>query len=76
MNRDDKWLETERVRLMKWDRLQLIDWLQWVDSNGIWSDEDMVDNELDPMGVEEAVEQVMVFVAGNMETPEEMMRRQ
>lgn len=61
---------------MKWDRLVLIDWLQWVDSNGIWSDEEMISNDLDPMNVEEAVDQVMVFVAGNMETPEEMMRRQ
>ncbi len=73
MERDDRWLEAERARLMTWDRLQLIDWLQWVDPNGIWSDEDMVANDMDPMDVAEAVDQVMTFVRDNMETPEEMM---
>ena len=75
MERDGKWLEAERARLMAWDRLQLIDWLQWVDPNGIWSDEDVVREDMDPMSQEEAVDQVMNFVQEEQpyETPEEMM---
>jgi len=75
MKRDANWLERIRHGLLVWDRDQLIDWLQWVDSNGIWSDEDMLSNDLDPMSVEEAVDQVMSFVAETMETPEEMITR-
>lgn len=73
MNRDDKWLASERTRLLTWPREKLIGWLEWVDANGIWSDEDMIANDMDPMTVEDAVEQVMMFVEENRETPEEMM---
>jgi hypothetical protein len=74
MERDQAWLESERQRLLAWPREKLIGWLQWNDPNGIWSDKDMVANDMDPMTVDEAVEQVMVFVEETMETPEEMMR--
>ncbi len=73
MERDDRWLKAERARLMTWDRLQLIDWLMWVDGNGMWSDEDMARDDMDPMSQDEAVDHVMSFVQENMETPEEMM---
>lgn len=66
-------LAAERERLMSWPRHDLIDWLCWVDPNGIWTDEDMVANDMDPMSQEEAVDQVMSFVEEEMETPEEMM---
>lgn len=73
MERNDEWLEAERARLMTWPREKLIDWLAWNDPNGIWTDKDMIANDMDPMTVEDAVEQVMPFVEENMETPEEMM---
>lgn len=73
MNRDDKWLASERARLLTWPREKLIGWLQWNDGNGIWSDEDMIANDMDPMTVEDAVEQVMAFVSEDFRTPEEMM---
>lgn len=73
MERDDKWLAHERARLLTWPREKLIGWLHWNDPNGIWYDDDMVANDMDPMTVEDAVEQVMPFVEETMETPEEMM---
>lgn len=73
MERDAKWLAHERARLLTWPREKLIGWLEWNDANGIWSDEDMIANDMDPMTVEDAVDQVMVFVEENLETPEEMM---
>lgn len=67
-------LAAERHRLMTtWDRKKLIDWLCWVDPNGIWTDKDMHANDMDPMSQEEAVDQVMSFVEDAGETPEEMM---
>lgn len=57
--RDANWLASE--------------WLQWNDPNGIWSDDDMVANDMDPMTVEDAVDQIMPFVEETGETPEEMM---
>jgi hypothetical protein len=75
MQRDAKWLENERRRLLTWDRQMLIGWLSWNDPNGIWTDKEMAANDMDPMSVEEAVDMIMEFVAENMETPEEMMRR-
>ncbi len=72
--RNDEWLEVERNRLFTWDRMALIEWLQWVDPNGVWTDEDMTREQMCPMSVEDAVEQVMVFVAMNRETPEEMIQ--
>ena len=71
--RDDAWLQAEEQRLLKWPREKLIGWLQWNDGNGIWSDEDMIRNDMDPMTVEDAVEQVMEFVREDMLSPEEMM---
>ncbi len=68
-------LSAERERLLTtWDRHDLIDWLCWVDPNGMWTDEDMLANEMDPMSQEEAVDQVMSFVEEEMETPEQMMK--
>ncbi len=76
MERDWKWLEAERARLMTWDRNLLIDWLQWVDPNGCYSDEDMGREDMDPMSVEDAVDLVMTFVQEEQpyETPEEMIQ--
>ncbi len=74
MERDEQWVEAVRADLMTWDRQKLIDWLCWNDANGIWTDEDMVANDMDPMTVEDAVEQVMPFVEETRETPEEMMK--
>lgn len=73
MERDANWLERIRHGLLAWDRLQLIDWLQWVDPNGTWSDEDTLASGMDPMSLEDAVDHVMAFVEENMETPEEMV---
>ncbi len=73
MERNDEWLEEQRRRLLTWDRMSLIEWLQWVDPDGVWTDEDMRREGMAPMSVEDAVEQVLVFVAMNRETPEEMM---
>lgn len=72
--RNDEWLEAQRRRLLTWDRMSLIEWLQWVDPNGVWTDEDMRREDMAPMSVEDAVEQVLVFVAMNRETPEEMIQ--
>jgi hypothetical protein len=73
-DRDDDWLEDERWRLLTtWDRDKLIDWLCWVDPNGVWTDEDMQTEDMDPMDHEEAVDHVMNFVGETMQTPEEMM---
>jgi hypothetical protein len=66
-------LEQERQRLMTWPREKLIGWLCWNDPNGIWTDEDMELNDMDPMSQEEAVDQVMAFVEDNGETPEQMV---
>jgi len=74
MERDQAWLESERQRLMTWPREKLIGWLQWNDPNGVWSDEDMLADDMDPMTVEDAVEQVMMFVEETGESPEEMMQ--
>lgn len=73
MERDQAWLESEYQRLMTWPREKLIGWLVWNDANGVWTDEDMIANDMDPMTVEDAVEQIMMFVEENRETPEEMM---
>jgi hypothetical protein len=73
MERDADWLERVRHGLLVWDRDDLIDWLVWVDPNGIWSDEDMLRDDMDPMSVEDAVDCVMQFVEETHETPEEMM---
>jgi len=74
MERDKAWVEQQRRRLLTWDRDTLIEWLQWVDPNGVWTDEDMAAEHMEPMTVEDAVDQVMMFVAMNQETPEEMMK--
>lgn len=74
MERDAAWLAKVRADLLTWPREKLIGWLNWVDANGIWSDEDMVANDMDPMTVEDAVDQVMIFVEENRETPQEMMQ--
>jgi hypothetical protein len=74
MQRDANWLASERQRLLTWDRKKLIGWLVWNDPNGIWTDKDMIANDMDPMSVEEAADMIMEFVAENMETPEEMMQ--
>jgi hypothetical protein len=71
--RDEQWLDTERQRLMTWDRDTLIDWLVWVDPNGVYTDEDMQADGMEPMSLEDAVDNVMMFVAEELETPEEMM---
>lgn len=73
MERDASWLFDEHDRLLTWPRQKLIDWLCWNDANGIWTDEDMIANDMDPMTVEDAVDQIMPFVEENLETPEEMM---
>ena len=73
MERDDAWVQSEEQRLMTWPREKLIGWLEWNDANGIWSDKDMIANDMDPMTVADAVEQVMNFVRENLESPEEMM---
>lgn len=73
MERDDAWLAQERQRLLGWPREKLIGWLRWNDPNGIWTDKQMVANDMDPMSLEDAVEQVMVNVEETLETPEEMM---
>jgi hypothetical protein len=69
----EDWLDSERNRLLGWNRDDLIDWLVWVDSNGVWTDEDMQSEGMDPMSLEDAVDAVMMFVEENKETPEEMM---
>jgi hypothetical protein len=74
MKRDDKWLAKVRAELLTWPREKLIGWLQWNDANGIWTDEDMIANDMDPMTVEDAVEQVMMFVEEDRRTPQEMMQ--
>lgn len=73
MERDEKWLAQEEARLMTWPREKLIGWLEWNDPNGIWTDKDMVANDMDPMTVADAVQQVMEFVGQDMLSPEEMM---
>lgn len=75
MNRDANWISAERNRLLEWDRLDLIEWLVWVDPGGVWTDVDMERDGMDPMSVADAVEQVMVFVAVNRRTPEEMTEK-
>jgi len=59
--------------MTSFSREELIDWLCWVDANGIWTDKDLIANDMDPMSQEEAVDQVMAFVEETGETPEEMM---
>ncbi len=67
-------LAAERHRLLTtWTRHDMIDWLCWNDPNGIWTDEDMRREDMDPMSEEEAVDQIMAFVEETGETPEEMM---
>jgi hypothetical protein len=72
-NRDKTWIEQERQRLLKWDRLDLIEWLKWVDPGGVWTDVEMEQDGMDPMSVADAVDHIMVFVAMNRKTPEEMI---
>jgi hypothetical protein len=70
--RGPEWVASERERLLKtWSREALISWLRRNDPNGIWTDEDMIANDMDPMTLEDAVEQVMQFVEEYRETPEE-----
>lgn len=67
-------LTAVRHRLLTtWTRQDMIDWLCWNDRNGIWTDEDMRREDMDPMSEEEAVDQIMAFVEDTGETPEEMM---
>jgi hypothetical protein len=73
MERDAAWLAKVRAELLTWPREKLIGWLNWVDSNGIWSDSDMIANDMDPMTVEDAVEQVMAFVEESGESPVDSM---
>lgn len=74
MERDANWLKAERTRLLStWSREKAIKWLAWCDPNGVWYDEDMEAQDMDPMDLEEAVDHIMSFVAETGETPEEMM---
>lgn len=70
--RDAGWLESERQRLMKWPREELIAWLRWADPNGSYTDEDASAEDMDPLDVESAVDLIMGHVEENLETPEEM----
>lgn len=69
--RDAMWLATERVRLSRWPREKLLEWLAWNDPNGTYLDKDMGDDE-EPLMQEEALDIVMRSVEDSMETPEEM----
>lgn len=71
-DRDEKWLATERQRLMGWSREDLIAWLRWNDPNGSYTDEDAATEDMDPLEVEDAVDIIMGHVEENLETPEEM----
>jgi hypothetical protein len=70
--RDEKWLESERRRLMTWPREDLIAWLRWNDPNGSYTDEDAAAEDMEPLDVESAVDLIMGHVEENLETPEEM----
>lgn len=72
--RDDKWLENERRRLMGWPREDLIAWLRWNDPNGSFTDEDAEAEGWKPLDVRGLVDIIMNHVEENLETPEEMMR--
>lgn len=45
------------------DRLGLIRFLVWVDGNGIWSDQDSIANDMDPITFEDAKSKVLEFLA-------------
>lgn len=50
-----------------WPREQLVAWLAKADWNGIWSDEDSLANDMQPLTREEAVEQVRQWIAAEAE---------
>jgi hypothetical protein len=70
--RDERWLDAQRQRLMGWPLDHLIGWLRWADPNGVYSDEDARAEGMEPLDLPEAVELVMKHVEENLETPEEM----
>ena len=45
------------------DRQGLIRFLVWVDGNGIWSDQDSIANDMEPIGLQEAKEKAQEFLA-------------
>lgn len=47
--------EELEVELNSWSRLELIDWLSWNDSNGIYNDEDSLSEMGVILGKEEAI---------------------
>lgn len=49
--------------LETWTRLELIDWLCWNDSNGVYTDEDSLAEFNNILGKEEAIEIIMRQIA-------------
>lgn len=43
-----------QAEVSQWSRDTVIGWLNWNDSNGIWTDEDSIAEGMQPMTVEEA----------------------
>ncbi|WP_282148517.1 hypothetical protein [Algibacter lectus] len=48
--------EELKGELNSWSRLKLIDWLSWNDRNGVYRDEDSIDELGNVLGKKEAIE--------------------
>lgn len=55
--------EDLKNELVTWSRLELIDWLCWNDSNGVYTDEDSLAEFNNILGKEEAIEIIMRQIA-------------
>ncbi len=55
--------EDLKNELETWTRLELIDWLCWNDSNGVYTDEDSLAEFNNILGKEEAIEIIMRQIA-------------
>jgi hypothetical protein len=54
-----------RNELQKWNRQDLIDWLKWNDPNGIYNDDESMDELGNIMSYEEGVELIVKQVLQN-----------
>jgi hypothetical protein len=69
---DEVFVEAVELDLDEWTRTDLLEWLQWNDPNGAYTDELADAGDYDRLTREEASELVMEKVRENYESPAEM----
>lgn len=69
-----KQLEDEKQRLLAtWSLEKARHWLVSVDPNGVWTDEERMREEMDPLTLEDAVDSIVSMISEDNFTPEEIL---